>query len=85
MVTKPYGAQTQHFLHKNDELGQNCVSNHNLLELTFSTLVQLVSTLTALKIIILYVYGSEKRNLKHIIMDWKKINLENLSFLNLDK
>ena len=34
MVTKPYGAQTQQLLHKNDELGQNCVSDYNLLEQT---------------------------------------------------
>ena len=34
MVTKPNGAHTQQLLHKNDELGQNFVSNHNLLEQT---------------------------------------------------
>ena len=34
LVTKPYGAQTQQLLHKKDELGQNCVSGHNLLEQT---------------------------------------------------
>ena len=32
LVTKPYGAQIQQLLHKKDELGQNCVSDHNLLE-----------------------------------------------------
>ena len=34
MVTKPNGAHTQQLLHKNDELGQNFVSGHNLLEQT---------------------------------------------------
>ena len=32
MVTKPYGAHTQQLLHKNDELGQNFVSDYKLLE-----------------------------------------------------
>ena len=34
MVTKPYGAQTQPLLHKNDELGQNCVFGQKLFEQT---------------------------------------------------
>ena len=34
LVTKPNGAHTQQLLHKNDELGQNFVSSHNLLEQT---------------------------------------------------
>ena len=34
LVTKSYCTQTQHLLHKNDELGQNCVSGQNLLEQT---------------------------------------------------
>ena len=34
MVTKLYGAQTQQLLHKKNELGQNCVFGHKLLEQT---------------------------------------------------
>ena len=34
LVTKPNGAHTQQLLHKNDEVGQNFVSGHNLLEQT---------------------------------------------------
>ena len=34
LVIKPYGVQTQQLFYKNDELGQNCVSGHNLLEET---------------------------------------------------
>ena len=61
------------------------ISSHNFLEQFCSTLVQLVSLLTALKIILLYVYGYEKRKPKHIIMDWMKNKPEILSFINLDK
>ena len=50
-----------------------------------STLVQLVNTLTALKIIILYVQGCEKRKPKHIIMDQSQNRTENLFFINLDR
>ena len=49
------------------------------------TLVQLVSTLTALKIILLYVQGSVKRKSKHIITDQSQNRTENLFFLNIDK
>ena len=55
LVTKPYGAQTQQLLHKNDELGQILSPITIWLNKLCSTLVQLVNTLTALKIIILYV------------------------------
>ena len=40
---------------RRDELGQNFVSGHNLLEQIFLKLMQLVNSLTALKIILLYV------------------------------
>ena len=50
-----------------------------------STLVQLVNTLTTLKIISLYVQGYEKRKPKHIIMDQSKKKIENLFFINLDR
>ena len=50
-----------------------------------STLMQLVNTLTALKIILLYVQGCEKRKLKHINTDWSQNRIENLFFINLNK
>ena len=50
-----------------------------------STLVQLVNTLMALKIILLYVQGCEKRKLKHIITDWSQNKTGILFFINLDK
>ena len=55
LITKPYGAQTQQLLHKNDELGQILSPVTICLNKLCSTFVQLVNTLTALKIIILYV------------------------------
>ena len=55
LVTKPYSAQTQQLVHKNDELGQILSPFTICLNKLCSTLVQLVSTLTVLKIIILYV------------------------------
>ena len=55
LVTKPYGAQTQQLLHKKDELGQILSSVIIFLNKLCSTLVQVVSPLTALKIILLYV------------------------------
>ena len=54
LVTKPYGTQTQQLLHKNDELGQILSSVTICLNKFCSTLVQLVNTMKALKIIILY-------------------------------
>ena len=38
LVIKLYSAQTQQLLHKNDELGQNCVSSHKLLKQTLCNL-----------------------------------------------
>ena len=55
LVIKPYGAQTQQLLHKNDELGQILSSVTICLNKLCLTVVQLVSTLTAFKIILLYV------------------------------
>ena len=55
LVTKPYGIQTQQLLHKNDELGQILSLVTICLNKLCSTLVQLVSSLTVLKIIFLYV------------------------------
>ena len=55
LVTKPYGAQTQQLLHKNDELGQILSLVTICLNKLCSTLVQLMSTLMTLKIILLYV------------------------------
>ena len=55
LVKKLYDAQTQQLLHKNDELGQILSTVIICLNKLCSTLVQLVNTLTALKIILLYV------------------------------
>ena len=55
LVIKPYGAQTQQLLQKNDELGQILSSVTICLNKLCSTLVQLVNSLTTLKIILLYV------------------------------
>ena len=55
LVIKPYGTQTQQLLHKNDELRQILSSVIICLNKLCLTLVQLMSTLTALKIIISYV------------------------------
>ena len=41
--------------------------------------------MTALKTILIYVQGCEKRKLKHLYMDWMKIKIEKLIFLNLDR
>ena len=50
-----------------------------------STLVQLVNTLTALKLIILYVYGCEKRKPKHINTDWSQNRTGIMFFIKLDR
>ena len=52
---KPYGVQTQQLLHKKDELGQILSPVTIYLNKLCSILVQLMSPLTALKIIFLYV------------------------------
>ena len=46
--------------------------------------MQLVSPLTALKIILLYVLGCEKRKPKYTITDWSQNSPEKLNFINLD-
>ena len=75
----------EQLLHKKDELGQILSPVTICLNKFCSTLVQLVSPLTAFKIIILYVQDCEKRKPKHIIMDWMKNNPEKLNFINLDR
>ena len=50
-----------------------------------STLVQLVNTLTAFKIILLYIQGCEKKRPKHINTDQSQNRIENLFFINLDR
>ena len=57
----------------------------NCLNKLFSKLVQLVNTLTALKIIILYVQGQKKRKPKHIITDWSQNRTGILFFIKLDR
>ena len=39
----------------------------------------------ALKTILIYVQGCEKRKPKHLYMGWMKIRIENIIFLNLDR
>ena len=65
--------------------GKLCLRSQLALNKLCSTLVQLVNTLTALKIIILYVQGCEKRKPKHIITDQSKNRTENLFFINLNR
>ena len=55
LVTKLYDVQTQQLLHKKDEPGKNFSLVIICLNKLCSTLVQLVFTLMALKIILLYV------------------------------
>ena len=64
LVTELYGAQTQQLLHKKDELGQILSPITICLNKLCSTLVQLVFPLMALKIIILYVQGYEKKKIQ---------------------
>ena len=67
------------------KLGQ-IVSSHNMLVKNLCIkLHSLAFTVTALKIILIYVQGCEKRKLKHVYTDWMKIRTENLIFLNLDR
>ena len=54
LVTKPNSAQTRQLLPKNDELGQILSLVTICLNKLCSTLVQLMNSLTALKIILLY-------------------------------
>ena len=43
------------------------------------------SAVTALKTILIYVWGCEKRKPKRILMDWMKNNSEKLRFINLNR
>ena len=56
LITKPYGIQMQQFLQEKDELRQNSVSGHNLLEQNLCIKFHsLASTEMALKINLIYV------------------------------
>ena len=57
----------------------------NCLNKLCSTLVQLVYTLAALKIILLYIQSYEKRKPKHINMDWSQNRTKTLFFINLNR
>ena len=81
LVTKPYSVQTQQLL---QELGQTRIPITLFFTLVEFSLVQLVSPSMALKIILIYVYGCEKRKPKYTFMDWMK-SPEKLNFINLDK
>ena len=48
-------------------------------------LLSLASAVAALKIILIYVLGCEKRKPKHVYTDWGKIRSGKLIFLNLDR
>ena len=73
------------FLKKKDEL-EHMSLVHNMLVKNFCIkLHTLASAVTALKTILIYVYGCEKRNPKHTFTDWMKISSEKLNFINLDK
>ena len=48
-------------------------------------LLSLASVVAALKIILIYVLGCEKRKPKHVYKDWSKIRSGKLIFLNLDR
>ena len=53
-----------------------------------NTLLQTCATVllvTTLKIILIYVYGYEKRKSKYIFTDWNEIRTENLIFIIFDK
>ena len=85
MVTKPYDVQIQQLLEEKNELGQ-IVSGHNMLVKNLCIkLHSLASFVMALKIILIYVWGCEKRKLKHVYIDLSEIRYEKLIFLNLDR
>ena len=67
------------------ELGQTRIPITLFFTLVEFSLVQLVSPSMALKIILIYVYGCEKRKPKYTFMDWMKNSPEKLNFINLDK
>ena len=75
----------QQLLEEKDELGK-IVSGHNMLVKNLCIkLHSLVSALTALKIILIYVQGCEKRKSKHVYTDWSEIRFEKLIYVNLDR
>ena len=43
------------------------------------------SAVTALKTILIYVYGCEKRKPKHTLTDWIEISSKKLNFINLNR
>ena len=43
------------------------------------------STVMTLKIILIYVWGYEKRKPKHVYTDWSEIRFEKLIYVNLDR
>ena len=65
--------------------GKTLSSVTNYLNKLCSTLVQLAYTLTALKIILLYVQSQKKRRPKHIIMDQSQNRTRILFFKKLDR
>ena len=85
LATKSYGVQAKQLLQEKEELGQTRIP-----VTLFFTLVELFSSatsspFTALKIILIYVLGCEKRNPKYTFIDRMKKSSEKLSFINLDR
>ena len=77
--------KTQQLLEEKKELGQTRFPVTFFFKLVKFSIVQLVSPFSALKVILIYVQGCEKRNLKHTFMDLMKNSPEKLNFINLDK
>ena len=85
MVTKPYGVQTQQLLQEKDELRQILSLVTICMNKTLLHTRAIVQPLIALKIILIYVQGCEKRKTKHILTDWNEIKSEKLIFINLNR
>ena len=80
----PMVYKTQQLLKENEKLGETRSLVTLLHTYGIVLLCNCVSPLTALKIILIYVWGREKRKPKNIITDWMKNKLKNLSFINLN-
>ena len=67
------------------ELGQIVFGHNMLVKNLCIKLKSLALAVMALKIILIYVQGCEKRKPKQIYMDWSEIRTENMIFVNLDR
>ena len=82
LVTKPLAQRRSSFYREYDELGQ-IVSGHNMHVL--SLCIKLHHLVKVLKIILIYVYGCEKRNSTQIFMDMHEVKYGNSNFVILDR